>query len=1406
MGLFANELSILYEAFYNDRPLPLPKPAIQYSDYAIWQNEENNRELRERDELYWADVIKDAAFGQFPADYPRAFGKKGESATKNITIPSDLIEKIKSFSRKERATPFITFIAALQLVLHRYTGHENLLLGYYVSGRSQSEVKDLLGQYSSLAVIKTEFSGDPDFREIVKRTRRSIFDTYAHRHMPVSNISGYRGDEGSLNLTLFPVVFNFHNFPYPSWELCSLVIEPEPIASDTSRFDIEISIIPGKEEWTIPVQYRKDIYTENTIERILDHYRNILSSAIDKPDESIHKLSMMCPAEIRRIVEDWNSEKADYPADATIHQLIDEASKENPDAIALIYNGHEISYRQLINMSNYLARYLIEMGVEPEVMVGVYMERSHNLIITLLAVLKSGGVYVALDPIYPDEKLTYMLLNSNAPILLTEKEQTAKFPNYDGKIIEIESLLTQYSDATFYDLPLVNTNSENIAYLIYTSGSTGKPKGVQASHRNVVNSFCFMNIYIDAADTSRAWLFSTSVSFDPSVLEMFWTLSRGYRVIVLPNESSGKFLDIDAIPELMKKHHVSHFQCTPSVLRILMDRADGFAALKQLTKLMVGGERFPVDLAKRLSAETSIDVYNAYGPTETTLWATWHRLQKDDNPIPVGRPLPNYRVYILNKHLQPVPIGVYGELYIGGDGVARGYFNDSELTGRKYLPDPFSKRYGSRIYQTGDIARYGTDGTIEFLGRADRQVKIRGHRIELGEVEAAIMECGEVRETVVVASGNTDIDKKLLGYVIPDFMPDSVEKLSFYIKKLKETLFKKLPEFMIPASLMALDEFPKLSNGKIDRKSLLRTEIHLSADVGLKDALSQTESTILKAWEDVLGIDGFGIDDNYMDIGGNSLSAIIIINRIKSLLNIKITIKDFLDNPTIKQLAKLIERKIKYDAHEPPNVITPIERNDDMDDIPLSFFQESRLRHEFSRDIFNIPYLHATSLFNIRLSGYLDRISLENAMNYVINRHEVFRAAFWPVISGVSPGTNKWDAVCQSCRLNPGLLLPKVKFKQAVQPSVTVNLDYYNISEYGDKDKCIEVRIIADEMIEKRHRYESPPLTRAALIRITELEHILIVAASHLITDLVSMNIYEKELAYAYNALVKGQPVKLTDCELRYSDYVAWIKHRLETGSLDSMKSYWQNQFEGYTPTDVTILPFADIEGSENDADFSDDVKYYNHPVSDELSGAIRKYAGSVNMTAFSVAMAGFFLCLYCESGKTDIGIMTFFANRARPETENIIGMFAAGNIIRVKINTGDSLYQCAAAVSESLNGALKNQEYMIPPPELRKHKSLYDYVVSRPISCESWVDHECASFSGLKAERVILERGKSEHALKSYVLDYGKKLSLLFQYNLDLFDGADIKRMAVRTESIVKEIISNPLKIISSLSSLEEL
>lgn len=562
------------------------------------------------------------------------------------------------------------------------------------------------------------------------------------------------------------------------------------------------------------------------------------------------------------------------------------------------------------------------------------------------------------------------------------------------------------------------------------------------------------------------------------------------------------------------------------------------------------------------------------------------------------------------------------------------------------------------------------------------------------------------------------------------------------------------------------------------------------------DPASKVQDALYGIWAEALGVDGVSLDDNFIDIGGASISAMMILSRIKSRLNVSVSLRDFLDNPTIRQLANFI-RQLAEDCAVKREDRIP-KTNEDVD-FPLSPAQLNRLRFELNMDVRKIPYLHSSAWFSIRLSGRIDRSALENAFNYVLDRHEVLRSAFWPRVGQMAPATNKWDAICHLCRINPDQLLHKVRFTQTIAPSAPMNVAYFDLTGHDDASKGSEINNIADEMLQGRYNYEVPPLTRAALIRTSGEEHVLIVAAAHLIADAYSMQIYEKELAHVYNALVNREPVRLPDKEIQYVDYVRWHERKLEDGSLDAAKLYWKRQLEGCVPTDATMLPFADIDNSDDDG-FDLEAKLVFHPLSEEMQSRVRKYASSMNVTVFAVVMAGFVLCIYGETGKSDIGVYTFCANREIVDTQSIIGNFAAGTIVRMRLHPEEPFGDYVATVSKSLNDALMNQGVAMFSADTRVAKSLRDIVAYRPITCEWFGNNECASFEGVATERVMVGRSKSEYGLRTFVSESKGQVSLLFQYNLDLFASESIRRIGIRTEEILREMIENPSNPISSV------
>ena len=669
-------------------------------------------------------------------------------------------------------------------------------------------------------------------------------------------------------------------------------------------------------------------------------------------------------------------------------------------------------------------------------------------------------------------------------------------------------------------------------------------------------------------------------------------------------------------------------------------------------------------------------------------------------------------------------------------------------------------------------------------------INIQGFYIEPERIESVLRNHPAIAEAVVTP--DKGITERLVAWVVCKPKADvDVHEIRWHVEKF-------LSAHMVPSIFMFMKQLPLNADGTVDRIALsFDAKKYADTTSDYETPRNQLENLVADIWKTTLGEERIGIHDDFLDLGGDSIQAGLVSLKIHECFNVEIPLVMFFEDMTVAKLAEAIYRCQENDVFVPSDKIRPIDRNGDL---PLSAFQEQLLYQELYSDVYNIPSLPSSAWFSIRLSGNLNREILEKAFNYVINRHEVFRTTYWPAFGSLSPIVDKWDTVRQSCRMNPGLFLPKVTFKQTIHPSVVMNYDYYDISAYTYIDKYIATNAVAEKIVQKRYLYEIPPLTRAALIKTTENEHVLIVAAAHLIVDGLSMTIYEKELAFVYSELIKNQSVNLPEPEIQYIDYVVWEKHGMKNGIFDSVRSYWQQQLDGYIPTDATILPFADIENSNYDG-FDFETRYIYHRISDDINNEIRNYAKSNNKTIFSILLTGFILCLCKISSRTDIGVVTFFANRTRSEIKNVIGNFANGNIIRVKFREDDCLQHCISIVAKSLDDAIKNQKLMMIPPDSRLRKSLCDIVANSPITCDLLMKNEYAPFFGLEVENAIIELYKSRYPLRAFAIDSGKDLAYMFQYNLDLFDGADIRRIAVLTEDIVKMLVINPSEKISSVA-----
>ncbi|MEW6302842.1 MAG: amino acid adenylation domain-containing protein [Verrucomicrobiota bacterium] len=911
MGVLSRELSSLYEAFVNLRPSPLPQLNFDYADFARWQRASLRGEALEKLLDYWKGRLPGARTAlDLPTDRPRPPVQTYHGGIKYFSLPAGLSGPLRRVAQRENATLFMVLLAAFEVLLQRYTGQEDLLIGSPVAGRTRVETESLVGLFLNTLVLRGDLSGDPAFRELLQRVRATTLDALEHQDVPFEKLVDELKPERDLSRSpLFQVMFVLQNEPLRALELAGLKLTPLPVHSGTAKFELTLSLEEGPEGLSGYVEFNTDLFDTDTITRLIGHYQALLEGVIADLEARVSELPLLTYTEQRQLLVEWNATDVTYPAHKCVHQLISEQVARTPDATAVVFDEVQLTYRELDLRANALAYELQALGVGPDVRVAICVKRSLEMTVGLLAILKAGGCYVPLDPTYPQERLTFMLQDSKAPVLFIQEGLQAQFkfelPNLKLLCLDAPRQTHVARDAALQSriAPPVTTSPDNLAYVIYTSGSTGKPKGVMVTHRNVVNFFTGMDKVLGTKP--GVWLALTSISFDISVLELFWTLSRGFKVVIQPDEERTRPATSPgtssngvsrSVPEQIVRHSVTHVQCTPSLAGTFVLAPESLKALGQLDKLLLGGEALPDSLATKLRQTLRGDLLNMYGPTETTVWSASHLVREDGPTIPIGRPIANTTIYILDRNLQPVPVGLPGELFIGGAGVARGYLNRPELTAEKFLPDPFSTTPNARLYRTGDLARYRRDGTIEFLGRLDHQIKLRGFRIELGEIESTLRQHPSVRECVTRVWGTTATDQQLAAYLVAAQEPLAEPA------ELRRFLSQRLPDYMVPASFAWLDKLPLTPNGKADRKALPKPERPRTETSG-PGPRTERERAIAKIWHELLRIGSVGLHDNFFDLGGNSLLVVQAQARLREHLGVNLPVVTFFQYPTIAALA-----------------------------------------------------------------------------------------------------------------------------------------------------------------------------------------------------------------------------------------------------------------------------------------------------------------------------------------------------------------------------------------------------------------------------------------------------------------------------------------------------------------------
>jgi amino acid adenylation domain-containing protein len=1343
MGMLAEELSALYEAFSQGRPSPLPEPSLQYADYAVWQREWLRGELSERQLAYWKDRLAGSSALELPTDRPRPLALSHQGGVVRFVLPKDLRDTLAALARRAGATLFMVLLAAFQTLLHRYSGQDDIVVGTSAAGRARPELEGLVGFFVNTLLLRTDLSGDPSFRELLGRVRETALGAYAHQDLPFERLVEALHPQRDLSRhALFQTLFILQNAPDESLRLTGLDEEPLWVDTATAKLDLSLELTENPQGFAGRLEYSSDLYDAATAARMVGHFQTLLEGIAADPDARLSALPILTAAERRQLLEGWNDTAADFPSELCIHQLFERQVGINPEAVALAHGSVEISYASLNSRANQLAHRLRQLGVGPDMPVGLCLSRTPDLLVGLLGILKAGGAYLPLDPAYPAERLEFMLKDAQAPVLVTHAALTGQLPPYRGQLVRLDS------DAALLDaMPSTDPSSavtaKGLAYLIYTSGSTGVPKGVMIEHRNAVNLLSWARGLFDA-DEPLAMLAATSVCFDLSVFEIFLPLAMGGTVILADNAL--------ALPQLAAASRVRCVNTVPSALTALLQN-DGLPA--QVGTVCLAGEPLTTRLVEDICRpQSGRRVFDLYGPSETTTYSTFAR-RYPAGPATIGRPLANTQIYLLDRHSHPVPIGIPGEIHIGGAGLARGYLNRPELTEEKFIPNPFGT---GRLYKTGDLARYLPDGNIEFLGRIDHQVKLRGFRIELGEIESALCQHPGIREAVVAVYEPSPGDKRLAAYLTakPGAAPEDAE--------LRERLKAKLPEYMLPSAYVWLDALPLTASGKVDRKALPAPDSgRRNPKAGLAAPRSPLEEMLAAIWAETLGLDHVGIRDSFFELGGHSLLAMRVIARIRQRLGREISLRTFFAAHTVAELAG----RMQAEGGNQPLRDIPLARASREGAPPLSFAQQRLwfLDRLMGRSgVYNIPWA-------VKLDGPLDVAALQAALEEAVRRHEALRTTF-----------AEQDG----------------EPMQIVQPALPVSWATTDLGGLSKQQRGEERDNILLDAAQKPFDLERGPLLRACLLRLDEASHIFLLVLHHSIADGWSLSVLGQELSILYEAYSQGRPSPLPELPIQYADYAVWQREWLGGERLERQPAHWKQRLAGLSalelPTDRPRPAALSHRGG---------VVYFD--VRKDLHDALDALARREGTTLFMVLLAAFQTLLHRHCGQDDIAIGTPAAGRPRPELENLIGFFANTIVLRTDLSGNPPFLGLLERVREVALDAFAHQDLPFGKlvEELHPQRDLARNPLFQAMFVLQNTPDNGLRLPGIEAEPLPCDTGTAKFDLNLELLPERQGLSGKLEYAADLFDAATAVRMAGHFQILLEEIAAHPATRLSQLPLL---
>ena len=1121
IGVLARELAAIYEALSAGNQPQLPELPVQYADFAIWQRNWLWGEVLQTQLAYWKQQLEGAPpLLELPADRPRPPIQTSNGATQSLLLSQELTAALKNLSQGEDVTLFMTLLAAFKALLYRYTGRTDLLVGSPIANRNRAEIEGLIGVFVNTLVLRTDVSGDPTFRELLQRVREVTLGAYAHQDLPFEKLVEELQPDRSLSYNpVFQVMFQLQNNPMPPLDLPGLTLSLLDVETNTTQFDLSLDLEELGERLQASVEYSTDLFDRATITRMLGHLQTLLEGIVPNPEQRLWSLPLLTAVEKQQLLE-WNNTFAQYPQDKCIHQLFEEAVSRSPDAVAVVFEGEELSYRELNARANQLARHLRSLGVEPEVLVGICVERSPLMVIGLLGVLKAGGAYVPLDPNYPKERLAFMLEDSSVQVLLAQEKLLEKLPPHSARVVCLDS---GWEEIAFYssENPRSGVKPENLAYVIYTSGSTGKPKGVLIEHRSLVNYTTAAIAEYGIEKRDRVLQFA-SISFDASAEEMYPCLTSGATLVLRTDsmlDSAGVFWEKCRTWKLTVLSLPTAYW--HELTALLSQETLVLAPSLRLT--IIGGEKALPERLKTWIERVGqqVRLVNTYGPTEATVVATICELSAADatlRELPIGRPIGNVQTYILDCNGQPVPTGIPGELHVGGAGLARGYLNRPELTAEKFIPSPFSNEPGSRLYKTGDLTRYRPDGNIEYVSRIDNQVKIRGFRIELAEIEAALSQHPAVLESAVLVWFEANARKRLVAYLVPDARLGAgtgAPPLQLSSSELRQFLQERLPEYMVPSAFVLLESLPLTNNGKVDRKALPAPDRDRpELEEAFATPSTAIEKILAEIWAQVLGLEQVGIDDNFFELGGDSILSIQVISQANRA-GLRLTPKQLFQHQTIAQLAAVADTTGTQQSEQ--GLI--------IGDVPLTPIQ-----HWFFEQNLSDPH-HWNQAVLFELRQPLEPALIESVLQELLKHHDALRLRFVQGESGWQQDLANPDEIAPFTCIDLSSLPPEEQ-EAAFQTAATQLQASLNLSE--------------------------GPLLRAALFDMGKHQpNRLLLAIHHLAVDGVSWRILIEDFQTAYGQISRDETVALPPKTTSFKQWAERLHEWARSPELQGEFDYW---------------------------------------------------------------------------------------------------------------------------------------------------------------------------------------------------------------------------------------------------------